>query len=201
MAKAANNSKASTTKAAAAKASGGNAVSGGSAATNRKPAKNRGDVVDEVAALTDLPQAKVDQVIKAFEKSVSDALVSGGDVRLAGFGVFKVSQRAAATRRNPRTGEPVDVPARMAPRFQPGKTLKALVEEGGNSSGATKAAKSASPGRGPGKSLTAANSASAQESAAPAKAAKGKASAAKPAAKASSAKADSGKKASAKSKK
>ena len=47
---------------------------------------------------------------------------------LTGFGTFKVSERAARTGRDPRTGNPIDIPASKAVRFTPGKTLKDAVK-------------------------------------------------------------------------
>ncbi len=85
---------------------------------------NRGDVVDVVAAQVDLPQSKVDAVLKAFESALMRQAASGGEVRMVGFGSFKVAHRTARTSRNPQTGDPVEVAARNAIRFVPGKAFK-----------------------------------------------------------------------------
>ncbi len=98
---------------------------------------NRGDVLSTVAAECDMPSAKVDAVLKAFEGAIGRSLAQGGEVRIAGFGTFKTSQRSARTSRNPRTGEPVDVPARTAARFIPGKGLKTAAEGAGSGGGKT----------------------------------------------------------------
>jgi DNA-binding protein HU-beta len=45
-------------------------------------------------------------------------------VRLVGFGTFDVVKRAASEGRNPRTGEKIDIPASVQPKFRPGKGLK-----------------------------------------------------------------------------
>lgn len=101
---------------------------------------NRGDIIDAVAAEADMPQAKVDLVLKKFEGAIKRQLEAGGEVRIAGFGSFKVSARAARTSRNPRTGEPVEVPARMAARFVAGKGLKDAAEKSGGDKKPAKAA-------------------------------------------------------------
>lgn len=85
---------------------------------------NRGELVKTVAQSVDEPQIKVDKVIKAMEDAIVKQLAKGGEIRLAGFGTFRVSQRSARTSRNPRTGEPVEVAARSAPSFKAGKALK-----------------------------------------------------------------------------
>ena len=86
--------------------------------------KSRGDVVDEVAALSDLPQKKVDEIIRAYEQTIMRQAASGGEIRMTGFGTFKITHRAARTSRNPQTGEPVEVSERNAIRFVPGQALK-----------------------------------------------------------------------------
>ena len=67
-------------------------------------------------------QAK--DALEAFIEAVTDALKSGQDVRLVGFGTFKAVNRAAGTARNPRTGETVNRPASKTARFQVGEGLK-----------------------------------------------------------------------------
>ena len=54
--------------------------------------------------------------------------VNGGEkVNITGFGVFEKRARAARTARNPRTGEPVDIPAAKSARFTVGTKFKAQV--------------------------------------------------------------------------
>ena len=86
--------------------------------------KSRSDVVNEVAAQVDMPQKQVDTVLRAFESAVMRQASTGGEIRLTGFGSFKISNRAARTSRNPQTGEPVEVAERNAIRFVPGQLLK-----------------------------------------------------------------------------
>ncbi len=85
---------------------------------------SRGDIISSVAAEVDMPKTKVDEVIKAFETTIARHMAAGDETRIAGFGTFKTTQRSARTSRNPRTGEPVEVPARTAPSFKAGKSLK-----------------------------------------------------------------------------
>ena len=86
--------------------------------------KSRGDVVNEVAAQVDLPQKKVDEILRAFESVIMRQAAGGGEIRMVGFGSFKITHRAARTSRNPQTGEPAAVAARNAIRFVPGQALK-----------------------------------------------------------------------------
>ncbi|MBL8191461.1 MAG: HU family DNA-binding protein, partial [Acidobacteria bacterium] len=65
----------------------------------------------------------VDEVFK----NIIQALNSGDKIELRGFGSFRVRKRDARRGRNPKTGEPVDIPAKTVPYFKPGKELKELI--------------------------------------------------------------------------
>lgn len=60
----------------------------------------------------------------AFFDAITDELGRGSEVQLASFGSFRVNERAGRTARNPRTGEPVKVPAHKTPVCKAGPTLK-----------------------------------------------------------------------------
>ena len=76
-------------------------------------------------------------VVDAFLAAVKDALERGEGIEIRGFGTFKVRHRKARTARNPKTGEPVEVPARPAPVFQPSILLRDRVTRGHVSSETT----------------------------------------------------------------
>ena len=56
--------------------------------------------------------------------TICDALSNGDSVGLIGFGTFEAKVRPARTGRNPRTGEPIDIPEKTVPVFKAGKTLR-----------------------------------------------------------------------------
>ena len=62
-------------------------------------------------------------VIDGFLGAVKEALVRGDGIEIRGFGTFKVRHRKARTARNPRTGEPVEVPARAVAALKPSRHL------------------------------------------------------------------------------
>ena len=71
--------------------------------------------------------------VDAFLAAVKEALARGEGIEIRGFGTFKVRHRKAR-RGNPRTGEPVEVPARRVPVFRPSKLLCNRVDRGHRSS-------------------------------------------------------------------
>lgn len=66
----------------------------------------------------------VDMVFDA----ITSALKKGDKVAISDFGNFVVKHRAARKARNPRTGEMVDVPASVAPKFRASRVLKEAVQ-------------------------------------------------------------------------
>lgn len=68
-------------------------------------------------------------VVDAFLNAVKDAMAEHKNIEIRGFGTFKVRERKSRLARNPRTGDPVEVPPRSVPVFKPSKELRAMVEE------------------------------------------------------------------------
>lgn len=85
---------------------------------------NKSDLIEHISTQAELTKSQSEEALNAILNGVSDALASGDDVALIGFGSFKVSQRAARTGRNPKTGEPIDIAASRVPAFKAGKALK-----------------------------------------------------------------------------
>jgi len=96
---------------------------------------NKSDLIDSVAGSAGLSKADAGRALDATLDAIRNALASGGDVRLAGFGAFRVIHRAARMGRNPRTGESIHIPASNQPKFKGGKALKAAVNPPADDSG------------------------------------------------------------------
>ncbi len=67
------------------------------------------------------------QMVDSFLDLVTGSLAKGKEVRIQGFGTFKVSHRAARNGVNPRTGEPLKIKAMKVASFKAGKELKTKV--------------------------------------------------------------------------
>ena len=85
---------------------------------------NKAEFVDSVAAKADMSKTEAATAVDAVLDAVADALKSGEQVTLVGFGTFLVRRREARTGRNPRTGEPLEIKASNVPSFKAGKALK-----------------------------------------------------------------------------
>jgi DNA-binding protein HU-beta len=88
---------------------------------------NKDDLVAAVASRTGLSKADAAKAIDCMGDSIKEALRNGSDVRLVGFGTFRVTHRQASIGRNPRTGERIHIPASNQPKFKAGKSLKDAV--------------------------------------------------------------------------
>lgn len=83
------------------------------------------DLSRNIAERMNIHTKDAESFLTTFTDIVSDSLASGEPVRLSGFGTFDIRHVAAHQARNPKTGEPVQVPATHYPTFRAGKTLKA----------------------------------------------------------------------------
>ena len=96
----------------------------------------KADLVEQVADAIGPGVTKRDcgLVIDAFLGAVKEALARGDGIEIRGFGTFKVRHRKGRMARNPRTGEPVEVPPRTVPVFQPSRHFRRRVDRGHGSS-------------------------------------------------------------------
>lgn len=88
---------------------------------------NKSELIDQVWDKTKLPKKGCAAAVDAALTAIAEALGAGDDVKLVGFGTFEVKVRKERTGRNPKTREPVQIPAAKIPAFHPGKQLKDAV--------------------------------------------------------------------------
>jgi DNA-binding protein HU-beta len=85
---------------------------------------NKNEFIDRVADLSNMNKAEATRAVDAVFDAITAALRKGDDVRLVGFGTFSAAKRPAREGRNPRTGETIQIPASIQPKFSAGKGLK-----------------------------------------------------------------------------
>ncbi|MEO5351143.1 MAG: HU family DNA-binding protein [Magnetococcus sp. YQC-3] len=88
---------------------------------------NKSELTAHVADATGMGKEQAEKAINAVVTAIQETLAAGGEVTLVGFGSFSVTERAAKTGRNPRTGEAIPIPASRVPHFKAGQTLKTVV--------------------------------------------------------------------------
>ena len=88
---------------------------------------NKAELIDAVAGAANLSKADSGRAVDAIVDAISNALGTGQQVSVVGFGTFSVKHRAARAGRNPRTGETIQIAASNVPGFKAGKALKDAV--------------------------------------------------------------------------
>ncbi len=82
------------------------------------------DLVNVVAAETELSKKAVEAALTSAFAAIANALKDGDKVQVFGFGTFEVKEAAAREGRNPKTGEVIAIPASKKPAFTASKVLK-----------------------------------------------------------------------------
>ena len=85
------------------------------------------EFIKAVATNAGLSQDAVSKALASMISVITTELKKGREVNITGFGNFKVSSRAARNGVNPRTRQPIKIPAMKSPVFRAGKTLKEAV--------------------------------------------------------------------------
>ncbi len=82
------------------------------------------DLVNYIAEETGLTKADASRALEAMMNGVVKGLKEEGKVTLTGFCTFTAKNKEAKMGRNPKTGEPVQIPARVAATIKAGSKLK-----------------------------------------------------------------------------
>ena len=92
----------------------------------------KSELIDALAERGNLTKARAELVVNCVFDAMTEALEKGEGIEIRGFGSFTVRPYKPYSGRNPRTGEPVPVPAKRLPFFKVGKELKELVNSSRN---------------------------------------------------------------------
>jgi DNA-binding protein HU-beta len=85
---------------------------------------NKNELIGVVAEKSGLARSDATQAVDATLSAIMDALKSGDDVRIVGFGNFSVGTRKGGEGRNPKTGETIQIAESKNAKFKPGKAFK-----------------------------------------------------------------------------
>ncbi len=85
---------------------------------------NKMEFIDAVAEKSGLSKKGAEKAVVCGIEVITEALKKNEDVQITGFGKFVAAKRASKAGRNPQTGQEIIIPARVSPKFVPGKVLK-----------------------------------------------------------------------------
>jgi integration host factor subunit beta len=74
--------------------------------------------------LPELQQRDVEMALNCILGQMADAIAQGERIELRGFGSFNLHHRPPRIARNPKTGEAVNLPAKVAIHFKPGMEMR-----------------------------------------------------------------------------
>lgn len=89
-----------------------------------KDSWNKNDLTILLANEAGIPKVHAARYINIVTETIAEALEEGKKVTISDFGTFQVSERRSFDGRNPKTGDPLNVPVRRIPVFRAGKKLK-----------------------------------------------------------------------------
>ena len=90
---------------------------------------NKTDIVNAVSEKSSLSKKDSAAALDATLEAIKESLAKGEKVQFIGFGTYDVREKAARTGRHPKTGEPIQIPAKNAVRFRAGTALKDAVAD------------------------------------------------------------------------
>jgi len=92
------------------------------------------ELVDKIAEKTSVTQSIVKTIVQQFLDEITSEVSKSNRLEFRDFGIFEVKERAARISQNPKTFEPVEVPAKRTVKFKMGR----LMRESMNSKGVNK---------------------------------------------------------------
>ena len=95
--------------------------------STKKGAKmNKKQLVAKISSSMNLSKADAERQFDGITEIILNCLKSDEQVKIAGFGTYKVAKRKARVGRNPRTGEQIQIAASQKVKFLPAKALKEM---------------------------------------------------------------------------
>jgi len=88
----------------------------------------KADMADRLFDEVGLNKREAKEFVDAYFEMIREALESGENVKLSGFGNFQLREKSQRPGRNPKTGEEIPISARRVVTFRPGQKLRARVE-------------------------------------------------------------------------
>ena len=89
---------------------------------------NKTELIDRIAAGSDLSKAAAKKALDATTEAIKAALVAGDKVQLVGFGTFSVNERPARQGINPATKQKIKIPAKKVAKFKAGAELNDAIK-------------------------------------------------------------------------
>ncbi len=93
------------------------------------PTITKKELVDRIAERTQCKHATVKAIVQQFLDEITTELAKQNRLEFRDFGVFEVKEQAARVGQNPKTLEPVEVPAKRRVKFKMGRIIRGRMNE------------------------------------------------------------------------
>ena len=84
---------------------------------------NKADIIAKLAPKLYITQDEARVILNSVLEVFTEALVEEKSLELVDFGTFSVQKRAERIGRNPKTGDPINIPEKEVVTFKQGKAL------------------------------------------------------------------------------
>ena len=81
---------------------------------------NKTELINAIAEESGLSKVDSKKALNGFLTAVSKELKNGGKITLVGHGTYQIVEKAARKGINPKTKEPIQIPAKKSVKFKPG---------------------------------------------------------------------------------
>ena len=88
----------------------------------------RADLAEAVYREIGLSRSESAELVESVIDHISEALLRGESVKLAGFGTFSLRDKKERMGRNPKTGEAVPITSRRVLSFKPSQVMRERVD-------------------------------------------------------------------------
>ena len=85
------------------------------------------DLVNHLNEKLGLNKVESKELVEAFFDEIKKSLINNEDVKISGFGNFKILNKKERPGRNPKTGEPALISARGVVTFKAGQKLRKII--------------------------------------------------------------------------
>ena len=89
---------------------------------------NKTELIAAVAEKSGLSKKDADKAVNAMLDTIVETLTRDEKVQIVGFGTFEVRSRSERQGRDPRTNNPITIPASKSPAFKASKAFKDAVD-------------------------------------------------------------------------
>ena len=88
---------------------------------------NKTELISIVADEAGISKKDADKAVNVLLEKIEEAVAKDEKVQIVGFGTFELQNRSARQGRDPRTNQPITIPASRVPAFKAGKAFKTAV--------------------------------------------------------------------------